>query len=168
LSLSGVTIMELNAATGTNDLIRGLTTVTYGGTLSLSNLTGAISASNAFKLFNATTYRGAFAALTPATPGPDLAWNTNTLVTDGTLRVVSTVPAPISVGPVTPCALSSDCVTLSWPADHLGWHLQAQTNSISVGLGTNWLDVPNSNATNQMTFTLDPTVGSVFFRLIYR
>jgi autotransporter-associated beta strand protein len=168
LSLSGVTIMELNAATGTNDLVRGLTTVTYGGTLSLSNLAGTISASNAFKLFNATTYRGAFAALTPATPGPGLAWNTNTLVTDGTLRVVSTAPVPISVGRVTPCAPSSDCVTLSWPADHLGWRLQAQTNSIFVGLGTNWLDVPNSNVTNQMSFTFDPTVGSVFFRLIYR
>jgi autotransporter-associated beta strand protein len=167
LSLSGVTIMELNAATGTNDLIRGLTSVTYGGTLTLSNLAGAITASNAFKLFNANSYRGAFAALTPASPGEGLAWNTNTLVTDGTLRVVSTTPAPISVGRVTPCAPSSQCLILSWPADHIGWHLQVQINSISAGLSTNWLDIANSIATNQMTFTLDPTVGSVFYRLLY-
>src|SRR5207247_7163046 len=38
LSLSGVTVMELNAAAGTNDLVRGLTSVTYGGALTLSNL----------------------------------------------------------------------------------------------------------------------------------
>src|SRR5678815_3435957 len=90
LILSGVTIMELNATTGTNDVVRGLTNITYGGTLTLSNLAGAISATNAFKLFAANTYNGAFAAITPATPGTALAWNTNTLRTDGTLRVVST------------------------------------------------------------------------------
>src|SRR6185369_8254038 len=90
LNLSGVTFMELNAATGTNDLVRGLTSVTYGGTLTLSNLAGALAASNAFKLFGANSYRGAFAALSPASPGQGLAWNTNTLATDGTLRVIST------------------------------------------------------------------------------
>jgi autotransporter-associated beta strand protein len=167
LSLSGVTVMELNPATGTNDIVRGLTSVTYGGTLTLSNLAGTITASNAFKLFSANSYRGAFAALNPASPGPDLAWNTNTLVTDGTLRIVSTAPAPISVGRVTPCPPSTQCLTLSWPADHIGWHLQTQTNSVSVGLNSNWLDVPNSIATNQMTFALDPTAGCVFYRLVY-
>ena len=37
--------MELNAATGTNHLVRGLTSITYGGTLTLSNLAGTITAS---------------------------------------------------------------------------------------------------------------------------
>jgi autotransporter-associated beta strand protein len=161
LNLSGTTVMELNAATGTNDLVRGLTSVAYGGTLTLSNLGGAITASNAFKLFNANSYRGAFAAITPASPGQGLAWNTNTLVTDGTLRVVSTSPVTITN------TTSGSLFTLFWLADHIGWRLQVQTNSISVGLGTNWLNVPNSIATNQMTFTLDPTAGCVFYRLIY-
>lgn len=167
LNLSGVTIMELNAAAGTNDLVRGLTIVTYGGSLTLSNLAGAITASNTFKLFDANSYRGAFAALTPASPGAGLAWNTNTLATDGTLRVVSTAAAAITVGQVTPCAPLSQCFTLSWPADHIGWRLQVQTNSIAVGLGINWLNVPNSIATNQMTFTVDPASGCVFYRLVY-
>jgi fibronectin-binding autotransporter adhesin len=161
LNLSGVTIMEVNATTRTNDIVRGLTTVTYGGTLNLLNLAGVITASNAFKLFSANTYRGAFAALTPASPGPDLAWNTNTLVTDGMLRVVSTAPTTITN------MRSDNLLTLSWPADHIGWRLQAQTNSISVGLRTNWFNVPGSIATNQMTFTLDPAAGCVFYRLLY-
>ncbi len=168
LSLAGVTVMELNAAAGTNDLVRGLTSVIYGGTLTLSNVAGTLTASKAFKLFSANSYSGAFASLTPASPGQDLAWNTNTLATDGTLRLVSTAPVTISAGRGTPCAPSSVCLTLSWPADHIGWRLQAQTNSLSVGLGTNWLDVPDSTATNQLTFTLDPTGGSVFYRLVYR
>src|SRR5207245_7340779 len=83
LGLSGSTMMELNAAVGTNDLVRGLTTVSYGGTLTLSNLAGTVSPSNAFKLFSANSYGGAFAALSPAAPGPGLAWNTNTLAADG-------------------------------------------------------------------------------------
>jgi fibronectin-binding autotransporter adhesin len=167
LNLSGVTAMELHAAARTNDLVRGVTIVTYGGTLTLSNLAGTITTSNVFKLFNANSYRGAFAALIPASPGADLAWNTNTLTADGTLRVVSTAPVPLSVGHATPCGPSSQCLTLSWPADHTGWRLQVQTNSVSAGLGTNWFSVPNAIATNQMTFTVDPTVGCVFYRLVY-
>ena len=165
LTLSGVAIMELKPATGTNDLVRGLTSVTYGGTLTLSNLAGTITALNAFKLFSAASYRGAFAALTPARPGQGLDWNTNTLAADGTLRVVSTSPAPIAAERLAPCAPSAQCVTVSWPADHIGWRLQTQTNA--YGLGHNWLEVPNSKATNQMTFTLDPTAGCVFYRLVY-
>jgi autotransporter-associated beta strand protein len=123
LNLSGTTVMELNAASGTNDLIRGLTSMSYGGTLMLSNLAGTIAGSSTFKLFHANSYRGAFATLSPSSPGPGLAWNTNTLVMDGTLRVVSISPVTIAN------KISGNLLNLSWPADHIGWRLQAQTNS---------------------------------------
>jgi hypothetical protein len=46
-------------------------------------------------LFNATNYAGIFAAITPAIPGDGLAWNTNTLTTDGTLRLTAiALPTP--------------------------------------------------------------------------
>jgi hypothetical protein len=54
-----------------------------------------------------------------------------------------------------------------WPSDHLGWGLQTQTNSLGTGLGTNWITLAGSNATNQMTFPIDLTGGSIFFRLVY-
>jgi hypothetical protein len=153
--------MELNAATRTNDVVRGLTTVTYGGTLTLSNVAGTIAASNAFKLFSANSYRGVFSALTPAVPGPNLAWNTNTLATDGTLRVLSTSPVAMDNN------RSGNLLTLSWPEDHIGWRLQAQTNASNIGLSTNWFNVPNAIATNEMSFTLDPNARCVFYRLVY-
>jgi hypothetical protein len=153
--------MELDATTRTNDLIRGLTSVTYGGTLALSNLSGTITASSAFKLFNANSYGGAFTSITPASPGPGLAWNTNALTIDGTLRVLNTAPTSIA------STASGNVVTLAWPADHTGWRLQFQTNSASVGLSTNWVDVPNSVATNRITFTVDPTISCAFYRLVY-
>ena len=55
---------------------------------------------------------------------------------------------------------------LNWPADHTGWQLQAQTNSLSVGLGTNWSTVAGSAQTNQITVSLNATNGAVFFRLM--
>ncbi|HEY5914702.1 MAG TPA: autotransporter-associated beta strand repeat-containing protein [Verrucomicrobiae bacterium] len=164
LSLSGVTLMELDATLGTNDLVQGLRTLTYGGTLILANLGRTINASDSFKLFSAESYSGAFTVLNPPNPGSGLVWNTNTLALDGTLRVsstVSTVPVNITN------ALSGNVLSLSWPPDHIGWRLQAQTNAITVGLGTNWVDVPNSTATNQITFTPDPAAGSAFYRLTY-
>ena len=56
-------------------------------------------------------------------------------------------------------------LTLSWPPSHLGWTLQEQTNAIAVGLATNWTDITNSAATNQMILPLYPASGSVFYRL---
>jgi hypothetical protein len=50
--------------------------------------------------------------------------------------------------------------------DHLGWQVQVQTNAPNVGLGTNWVTVPNSNLTNQFSLPIDINSGSVFFRLV--
>ncbi len=58
-------------------------------------------------------------------------------------------------------------LTLSWPPDHTGWMLQAQTNSISAGIGTNWVDVNGSINTNQVVFPVNPNNGCVFYRLVY-
>jgi fibronectin-binding autotransporter adhesin len=78
------------------DLIRGLTTVTYGGTLQIV-LNGALSANAVFKLFDATTYEGAFDFVdVPTLPSP-LAWDTSFLLVDGTLRVMGG-PAVSSFG----------------------------------------------------------------------
>jgi hypothetical protein len=86
------------------------------------------------------------------------------LNTDGTLRVatsINTTPANIV------SVLSGNNLTLSWPADHTGWRLQAQTNSLGVGLRSNWVDVVGSTTVNQMTIQMTPANGSVFFRLVY-
>ncbi|PWU12303.1 MAG: hypothetical protein C5B50_21660 [Verrucomicrobia bacterium] len=158
LTLSGTTAIELNVAANTNDLVRGLTSVAYGGTLTLSNLAGTFTAPSGFKLFSANSYTGRFATLTPTNPASGLGWNTNTLSTDGTLRILSIAPVSISN------AISGNNLTLSWPADHTGWRLQSKTNFIS---GSNWADVPNSAITNQVTIILNPGTASAFYRLVY-
>jgi hypothetical protein len=62
---------------------------------------------------------------------------------------------------------SGNQLILSWPADHIGWHLQVQTNSLSTGLGTNWVTIPGTDAAGSYTNTINPVSGAVFYRQVY-
>jgi T5SS/PEP-CTERM-associated repeat protein len=89
------TFIELDAGAQTNDNFTGLTSVTYAGTLVLTNLAGTLTNGSAFRLFSAGTYAGAFDDIAPSSPGVGLKWNQNQLPVDGTLRVLSDpTPAP--------------------------------------------------------------------------
>ncbi len=59
-------------------------------------------------------------------------------------------------------------MTLSWPSDHTGWQLQAQTNSLSVGINSNWVNVAGSTTTNKVVIPINLTNGTVFYRLMYQ
>lgn len=82
----------------------------------------------------------------------------------------STNSTPVSAQPVSltsplfSFAVNAGQIQLSWPPDHIGWSLQVQTNSLT---GTNWARVPDSTLTNQIAFPINPSNGSVFFRLVY-
>ena len=69
--------------------------------------------------------------------------------------------------PICGTIFAGGMLTLSWPADHVGWRLQVQTNSLATGLGTNWVEVPGSTTTNSLTLPVDSGNGSVFYRLTY-
>ena len=69
--------------------------------------------------------------------------------------------------PVLTNSISGNTLTFSWPTDHLGWRLQVQTNSLSVGLKTNWYTWPNSTNVTSVPVTINSTNGAVFFRLVY-
>ncbi|HTV39130.1 MAG TPA: immunoglobulin domain-containing protein [Candidatus Sulfotelmatobacter sp.] len=56
---------------------------------------------------------------------------------------------------------------LSWPADHIGWELEAQTNSPGMGLSANWTIVTTATSTNSLVIPFSPANGSVFYRLVY-
>ena len=71
---------------------------------------------------------------------------------------IATNPTNITV------SVSGNTLTLSWPADHLGWILQSQTNSLSTGLGTNWVDVAGSAAVTSTNIIMNPALPTVFYR----
>ncbi len=63
--------------------------------------------------------------------------------------------------------INNSVMQFSWPTDHLGWRLEAQTNAFGAGLGTNWFSISDSSTTNQIFFPINPADGSAFFRLAY-
>jgi hypothetical protein len=75
-------------------------------------------------------------------------------------RPTSAAPVPLGRATV------GDQLLLHWPADHIGWVLQAQTNSLVVGLSTNWSDIADSTETNQVPMPMNAAHGAVFFRLM--
>jgi len=75
---------------------------------------------------------------------------------------------PVSLMPASiVCQWMAGQLQLSWPADHLGWRLQSQTNSLGSGLGTNWTTVANSTNVDQLNIVISATNGAVFYRLVY-
>lgn len=79
----------------------------------------------------------------------------------------SSAPAISLAPPDIIAAPSGTALGLSWPADHLGWHLQVQTNAPGVGLTTNWFTLPGSDLVSGTNILINPANGSVFYRLIY-
>ncbi len=88
----------------------------------------------------------------------------------GNYTFTASLPAPIPVTPV-PTNLTLTVVAnqlqLSWPADHIGWRLEAQTNSAGASLGTNWFNVAGAATTNRVFMPINAANGSVYFRLAY-
>jgi autotransporter-associated beta strand protein len=166
LNASSTTIIEMDRSQGTNtfDQMVGITTANLNGTLLVTNLAGTFQGGEAYRLISAGSYGGNFTSVVLPPLGGGLAWS-NSLATDGTIRVLATVS-------ITPTyltnKLSGNKLSLSWPADHTGWSLQSQTNPMPNGLTTNWGTVPGSTTTNAMDFNVDPTRGSVFYRLHYQ
>ncbi len=164
--LNGSIVMQMDRNNGSplNDrILLPSSAITYGGTLTVTNLGASLQAGDTFQLFSAAAYSGAFAVTNLAPLSAGLAWS-NSLAINGTIAVVATVS---SVPTNIIWAVSGTNLTLSWPADHIGWHLQFQTNAFATGLSTNWFEVPGSTPTNNVTMPLVPTIGSAFYRLVY-
>lgn len=79
--------------------------------------------------------------------------------------VITNAPAVIATNPTNLLLnVSGQQLTLSWPADHIGWLLQS--NGVGL-LDTNaWTTIPGTDGTNQFSATVDATKTNVFFRLL--
>ena len=64
-------------------------------------------------------------------------------------------------------AVVGNTLDITWPASHIGWRLQGQTNGLNIGISNNWFDVPGSTTTNHVIIPLTPANPATFFRMIY-
>jgi hypothetical protein len=129
--------------------------VTYGGVLEIVP-TGTLADGQTFTLFSGAgaTSASNFALITGSPPGQSFSF------TNGVLSVVGS-PS----GPTLTNSVSGGVLSLSWPAGQ-GWRLQYQTNALTVGLSTNWLEAADSSISST-NITIDTTQPATFYRLAY-
>ena len=130
--------------------------------ITITNLGATLQVGDTFTLFSKAMSNGAAMTVT----GGGVNW-TNKLALDGSIKVLSLISTINTNAFTLTNSISGNVLTLSWPVDHTGYRLQAQTNSLSNGLGTNWATIPGSASVNSTNFTINPANGSVFYRLIY-
>lgn len=166
-TVSGNLLLNLNDTNTptSSQLVANGGAITYGGALTVTNTGGALTVGETFQLFPSavTTFTAINLPATDAS-GNGYTW-VNHVAVDGSIQVqsvgptINPLPGPIQFN------VSGSTLSLSWPTN-LGWILQEQTNSLSVGLGTNWVAVPGSSSVNSTNITVNPANGSMFFRLM--
>jgi autotransporter-associated beta strand protein len=167
LTLSGgsATTMELAADLITNDVAQVAGTLTFGGTLALTNLSGAFTNGQSFKLFSAGNYSGAFTNITPAIPAVNLAWSTNNL-SNGILSVVShPTPPPSFTGATTGGSNFSFSGTGGVP----NWNYYVLTSTNMAAPMIQWAPIATNpfDARGNFVFTnsTDPNAPQTFYML---
>jgi autotransporter-associated beta strand protein len=133
------TYVELDPFDGTNDLVQGISTLTYGGTLTVSNLNGTLAVSNAFKLFDATNYSGSFDTINLPPLGSGMVWDTSGLTSDGTIRIV---PPPLKF---TSVSLTPSGLVFSGTSPLPGTNYSVLTSTNAAAPLSTWTSI----ATNQ-------------------
>lgn len=167
----------------------GATTTSAGSV----NLTSTVANAFVVSFYSAND---AGLTLTPSAPLTRIGSTLNTINNSGSLAVATNVAAVagtrslvwsssgttaqqgvnglafapvVSVEPSGPARLTNSyhagILSLSWPAGE-GWRLQVQTNSLTQGLGTNWMDVTDTSVSST-NVTILPGLGSAFYRLVY-
>ena len=155
---------RLNSANGqTSDrvAVTGLiTNFSTGTNIVVTNLGPTLVIGNSFTLFNKGVTNGSTWTITGGVPA-GLGW-TNNLALNGTIQVVqsfATYPTNINF------SVNGSTLNISWPGTHQGWSLQAQTNTLNKGLGTNWVSIPGTSSVISTNLTIVPGSPTVFYRL---
>jgi hypothetical protein len=154
---AAMTISKTNTTLGASQL-GASGTLALGGTLNVTLAGSSLTNGDRFVLFSAPTITGNF---TNVSLPSGYIW-TNSVTTDGAITVLAVNSEPTNP-PTLGSSVVGSSITLSWPLTYSSYVLQAQTNTLVVGLGTNWTTVPTIN--NTITIPINAANGSVFYRL---
>jgi T5SS/PEP-CTERM-associated repeat protein len=153
------TVMDLDATTSAADRINVSSgVISYGGTLQLTNVSGAYSNGQTFALFNALGYGGRFTNVIPATPGPGWRWNTNGLRIDGTLRVAAVPTPPPHLRPPT-FSGSNLSMAVSGGNAYEPCYLLSTTNVMLPFTSWSRLKTNSFNSSGNVTITIPKSPG---------
>ena len=164
-SLFGAANFRLNRtnAIRADQLSAGSFTIDPGATVVVTNIGDTLRAGDTFTLFNQAVSGFASVVLpaTDSTGNIPYVWQNN-LAVNGTITVTSGLNTN---APVLTNVVVGNTLDFTWPVDRIGWLLQVQTNSLNVGISSNWFTVANSGTTNHVIVPVVRTNGAVFYRL---
>ena len=161
---SGTILVTLNKSLAQSNSLISVTNELYayagtinatGGKLNLINFGPQLKVGDKFTVFSGPVYNGDL--MTVVGQGFTVQ---NNLAVDGSVTVTGVSPAPTLTGTV-----SGGNLNLSWPSTYTGYVVQVQTNSLAVGLSTNWVTIPGTDAGNTYSAPLVNTNKAVFYRL---
>jgi autotransporter-associated beta strand protein len=158
-TFNGALSLQLNRTNANTHSLIKAASFTFAGPLTVANAGPALQGGDTFQLFS-TAVSGFTATNLPTLTG-NLYW-TNRLAINGSIAVinpVTTIPTNIVV------SVNGGNLTLSWPADHTGWYLQSQTNTLGKGIGTNWVTMPGSSTVNSVTIPINRANPAIFYRM---
>jgi fibronectin-binding autotransporter adhesin len=160
VTLGGGMTMELNRSLAPNSdrLVTSGGSITGGGTLTTTNIGSALQVGDTFQLF-AAGVSGITANLqtVDVLNAVTYTWNNN-IAASGSIQVASVTPI---AAPALGVSQSGNTLTFSWTGP---FKLQSQTNSLSVGVSSNWGNYPGGS-TSPVVVTINPANPTVFFRL---
>jgi len=156
-----------NVASTTVPVMTVATAVTRNGTCNIAISNSLVSTGGVYPLVKYGSLAGAGSFVLSSVPSGVTATLTND-ASNLWIALKVSVGNNVNTNPTNiTSVVNGNQLILSWPTDHIGWRLQAQTNSLSTGLGTNWVDVPNTGAVNSYTNVINAANGSVFYRMVY-
>jgi autotransporter-associated beta strand protein len=159
VQLLGRTVLRISKQSSVSALLQATGSITFGGTLTVTNLGGTLVAGDAFKVFDAPSFQGAFAEVELPTLSEYLQWDTNGLTRDGTLRVALRVPQ------FYPVVIDNGKLLIqvdTWTG--LTYELQA---SEKLGPDAQWTVIsttPGANGSLSIWMPMDPEKGSLYYR----
>ena len=168
LTLQGTVFMEIarNGSVLTNDLVTGIKTNFYGGTLIVTNFgSSPLQVGDSFQLFNAVNYADGFANIVY----PAGYTFTDTLAVDGRITVASVVPTtPPNFSPGSVSRLPDGNISLSVTgALGTSYRLWASTN-LALSPVTNTWTMLSSGTISTNPFTISDYTATNFAQRFYQ
>jgi fibronectin-binding autotransporter adhesin len=164
LQAGSMSVLNLNAAAPPGSAVVGMTSVTYGGTLTVNVASGTPAAGQTYQLFQAGSYSGSFegGVQLPSLPS-GLNWNTNNLSVNGSISVTG------QNGVFNPPVFSGNQLILSGTS---GLANGTYTVLVSTNLAqpSAWTILSSgntfdSNGNFSFTNTVNPAVTQQYFRI---
>jgi len=169
INLGGNAVMEINrnAIPNSDKLVSSLSTITYGGTLTVNNLGAPLHPGDTFTLFSGGTLSGGTFGLMNL---PNYyTWDTTQLGVNGSIRVTGVLPPPTLGADLS--TLSSGYITLNAVNGAPGGPVSVlTTTNVTLPLSS-WTTVPAAGGNfdglgnYSVVVTVDPTAPQQYFIL---